>query len=100
LRWGQRGGLETEIAVALQHLALLSSLANNDRRAVKLLGYVDAQFDAHRSKREPTEQWGCDKLVSALRAKLSADDLAELSAEGAAWSEDQALQEALSEVHE
>jgi len=100
LRWGQRGGLETEIAVALQHLALLSSLANNDRRAAKLLGYVDAQFDAHRFKREPTEQWGCDKLVSALRAKLSAGELAELSAEGAAWSEDQALQEALSEAHE
>ena len=44
--------------------------------------------------------WFCDKLVSALRAKLSADDLAELSAEGAAWSEDQAMQEALSEAQE
>ena len=46
-------------------------------------------------QREPTEQWGYDKLMAALRETLSEDKIATLGAEGAAWSEDQAVEEAL-----
>jgi hypothetical protein len=60
-----------------------------------LLGYVDAQYSALGMQREPTEQCGYDQLIATLRETLSADELAQLAAEGAAWSEDQAVAEAL-----
>jgi hypothetical protein len=41
------------------------------------------------------EQWGYDKLMPALSETLSADEIAQLAAHGAAWSEDQAVEEAL-----
>jgi hypothetical protein len=45
--------------------------------------------------RRVVEHWGYDKLMAALRETLSADEIAELGTEGAAWSEDQAVEEAL-----
>jgi tetratricopeptide (TPR) repeat protein len=83
------------IAIALQHLALLAGLGGDTRRGAQLLGQVDAQYSALGYKRETTEQWGYDKLVTALREQLSEDEIAQLAAEGAAWSEDQAVEEAL-----
>jgi hypothetical protein len=56
---------------------------------------VDAQYTALGTKREPPEHWRYDKLVTALRETLSADEIAQLAADGAAWSEDQAVVEAL-----
>ncbi len=55
---------------------------------------MDAQYTALGMQREPTEQWGYDKLMSALRETLSEDAFAQLATEGAAWSEDQAVEEA------
>jgi predicted ATPase len=86
---------ELQMAVALQHLALLSALDGDARRGGQLLGYVDAQYAALGYKRETTEQWGYEKLMEALRETLSADEIAQLAADGAAWSEDQAVEEAL-----
>jgi tetratricopeptide (TPR) repeat protein len=86
---------EQIIAWALQHLALLSALGGDARRALKLLGYVDAQYTALGTQREPTEQWGYDKLMAVVREQLSETDLEKLTVEGAAWSEDQAVEEAL-----
>jgi hypothetical protein len=60
-----------------------------------LLGYADGQYAALRMQRETTEQWGYDKLSVALRETLSADEIAQLAADGATWSEDQAVAEAL-----
>ncbi len=48
-------------------------------------------------QRERTEQWGDDKLLVALRETLREDELAPLLAEGATWSEDRAVEEALQE---
>jgi predicted ATPase len=86
---------EAIIAVALQHLAVLAALGGDTRRGAQLLGYVDAQYTALEMQRGPTEQSGYDKLMAALRERLSADEIAQLSAEGAAWSEDRAVEEAL-----
>jgi predicted ATPase/Tfp pilus assembly protein PilF len=83
------------IAFALQHLALLAGLGDDARRGAQLLGYVDAQYSALGMQREPTEQWGYDKLMAALRETLSENEIATLGAEGAAWSEDQAVTAAL-----
>ncbi|MBV8148255.1 MAG: hypothetical protein JO092_04110 [Candidatus Eremiobacteraeota bacterium] len=58
-------------------------------------GQSDGQYTALRMQREPMEQWGYDKLMTGLRETLSADEIAQLAAEGAARSEDQAVEEAL-----
>ena len=59
----------------------------------KLLSYVDAQFKSLGSQREWTE--GYDKLMAALREQLSEVEIEKLEHEGAAWSKDQAIEEAL-----
>lgn len=61
----------------------------------RLVGYVNAQLTVLGMQREPTEQWGYDRLMTALHEQLSDADIEKLAAEGAAWSEDQAVEEAL-----
>jgi predicted ATPase len=95
LRVGRQARDEQTIAVALQHLALLAGLGGDARRGAQLLGYVDAQYTAMGMQREPTEQWGYDKLLAALRETLKEGEIAQLAADGAAWSEDRAAEEAL-----
>jgi hypothetical protein len=46
-------------------------------------------------EREPTEKWGYEKLVATLRQHLGEAEIESLAAEGAVWSEDQAVEEAL-----
>jgi len=94
LRVARQARHEPSIAIALQHLAVIAGLHNDVRRGAQLLGYVDAQYAALGQQREPTEQWGYDKLMAALRETLSEDEIATLGAEGAAWSEDRAVEEA------
>jgi hypothetical protein len=86
---------ELQIATALQHIALLAGLGGEPWLGARLLGYVNAQFATLGYAREPTEQWSYDKLMDALRETLSADEIARLAADGAAWSEDQAVEGAL-----
>jgi hypothetical protein len=86
---------EQVIATALQHLVLLAGLGGDARRAAQLLGHVDAQYATLGMQREPTEQWGYDKLMATLREQLSDADIEKLAADGAAWSEDRAVEEAL-----
>jgi hypothetical protein len=83
------------ISVALQHLALLAALQRQAQLPARLLGYVDTQFKAQGYERESTEKWGYDKLVKALREQLSDAQIEKLAAQGSAWSEDQAVEEAL-----
>ncbi len=89
----------------LQHLAAVVALrpnddhecAGNDRtRAARLLGYVDSQLIALEALREYTEQQEYDKVLAALGEALGEEDLAKLMDDGRAWSEDQAVAEALS----
>jgi hypothetical protein len=56
---------------------------------------VGAQYTALRMQREPTEQGGYEKLMTALRERLSEADIEKFAAEGAAWCEDRAVEEAL-----
>jgi len=95
LRVARQGRFELLIAIALQHLAVIAGLGGDARCGAQLLGYVDVQYAALGTQREPTEQWGYDKLVAELCQTLSADEIATLRAEGAAWSEDRAVEEAL-----
>lgn len=80
---------------ALQHLALIEALHGDARCAARLLGYVDVRYDELSMQREPTEKWSHDKLIAVLREHLSEEAIGALAAEGAVWSEDRALAEAL-----
>ena len=82
-------------SIALQHFALLVALREEFRSAARLVGYVNAQFKELGYEREPTEKWGYEKLIVALRERLSDTETSKLESEGAAWSEDQAVEEAL-----
>ena len=79
----------------LQHLAMLTALLGHTQRATRLVGYLDTQLKELGASRGPTEQWGYGKLMAALREHLSEAEIDKLAAEGAAWSEDQAVEEAL-----
>jgi flagellar motility protein MotE (MotC chaperone) len=92
------------VAWGLQHLAATAALrsakdaedARGDRlRAARLLGYVDARLASIEALRQYTEQQECDKMLLVLRDALGADQLAKLMAEGATWTEDQAVLESL-----
>ena len=84
-----------QIGTALQHLALIIAQRGKPHRAAQLLGHVNAQFTGLGYSRESTGKWGYDKLISVLGQQLSAAELERFVAEGAAWSEDQAVEEAL-----
>jgi predicted ATPase len=83
------------IAIALQHLALLLALRGEATVATRLICYVDVQYKELGIERAAAEMWGYEKLMAALREQLSEDEIAQLATEGAAWSEDQAVEEAL-----
>jgi len=88
-----QGGLTA--AIALQHLAQATAMMGQSQRAAQLLGSVEAQFKELGYTREPTEQWGYEKLMAALLEQLSEAEVERLRAEGAAWPGDQAVEEAL-----
>ena len=83
------------IAGALQHLALILALRGEVDDAAQLIGYVNARLKELGNERETTEKWGYDKLLAALHEHLSDAQIEKLGAEGEAWSEDQAVEEAL-----
>jgi predicted ATPase/class 3 adenylate cyclase len=95
LRWARQAQHALRTAIALQHIALLLALRGEVTDAARLIGYVDPQFKGLGYEREATEAWGYEKLMAALHEQLSDAEIEKLAAEGAAWSEDQAVEEAL-----
>ena len=83
------------IAIALQHIALLLAMRGEVNDAARLIGYVNVQYKELGSEREATEKWGYEKLITTLHEHLSGAETEKLAAEGAAWSEDRAADEAL-----
>ncbi|MBV9440453.1 MAG: adenylate/guanylate cyclase domain-containing protein [Candidatus Eremiobacteraeota bacterium] len=99
-------------AIAIEHLALATAIgddrhhtaqaadhrdaARDDLRcAARLEGYADARLRAAGFEREFTEQTTYDRLSALLRAHFAAPELEALLAEGAAWTGDDAIAEAL-----
>jgi predicted ATPase len=95
LRWAQRSNFSSRVAWALQHLALIRVLRRHAFDAARILGYVNALYESLGTKRELTEKWGFEKLMGALRESLTDAEITKLAAEGAAWPEDRAVDEAL-----
>ena len=96
LKWAQQGQHALGIAIVLQHLALIAALCNDVNDGARLIGYVDARFTVLSYEREYTERWCLEKLMVALRERLSESDIEQLAAEGAAWTEDHAVEQAMS----
>jgi predicted ATPase/class 3 adenylate cyclase len=91
---------ETNIAFTLQHLAAIVALrggqaADDQVRAARLLGFVDARLIALDAAREYTEQREYDAALEALRSALGAPQLEGLMGEGSLWDEERAVAEAL-----
>ncbi|MGA8532974.1 MAG: tetratricopeptide repeat protein [Candidatus Tumulicola sp.] len=95
LRWARQAQYAFGIAIALQHVALLLGLRGELNDAARLIGYVNLQYKELASEREATEKWGYEKLTAALHEQLSEAEIEKLAAEGAAWSEDRAVEEVL-----
>ena len=75
--------------------ATLGVAWRSERRG-RLMGYVNAQYKELGQEREITERWGYEKLVAALHGELLSEaEIEKTAAEGAAWSEDRAVDEAL-----
>jgi ATP/maltotriose-dependent transcriptional regulator MalT len=85
------------VAIAIEHLALVVALRGDCARAATLEGYADAAFALHGFDREFTETTTHDRLTAHLREGLAPDELARLSAEGAALTPEAALALALEE---
>jgi predicted ATPase/DNA-binding CsgD family transcriptional regulator len=95
LRWFRQGQHALGIAIALQNFASLAAVRGQARDAARLVGYVSAKYLEIGSEREYTEKWSYEKLVASLQRQLSDAEREKLAAEGATWSEDQAIEEAL-----
>lgn len=95
LRISRRVRNESSLAIAFQHLASLATIGGDSRRGARLLGHVDARYDELGMKRETTEQRSYDTLMAMLRESLDNKEIEMLATEGAVWSEDRAVAEAL-----
>jgi tetratricopeptide (TPR) repeat protein len=92
LHYARQAQNERLLVNSLERMALLAALQGDAPRAARLLGYVDSEL----SRTRQTPDKGLDeKLRAALREALSEDEIRSLATEGAAWSEDHAVEEAL-----
>ena len=95
-----REGLELRKAVgdtsgALDHLALRAALVGRWADAARLAGYIDALFATRGIVRQVNEARARTRLDSLLRDKGDAGERAQLMAEGATMSEEDACRLAL-----
>ena len=95
LRYARQGRNVHQLAVLAQHLALVSVWAGDAQRSARLLGFTEAVFARLEYSREPTEAQEHTRLMAALREQLQEDEITALMADGAAFSEEQAIEEAL-----
>jgi hypothetical protein len=90
-----RGAQAQHIMINIHHLATVAAGSGQPHRGARLRGYVDAWYHSEGYEREPTEQRVDDILMTALTAQLSESEIEALAAEGAQFSEDHAVAEAL-----
>ncbi|MHB8432788.1 MAG: ATP-binding protein [Candidatus Tyrphobacter sp.] len=79
------------IAIAIEHLALILALRGDLARAATLEGYVDAAFQQQGFERELTETTTHDRLTALLREGLTPNELAGSIAESAALTPEAAI---------
>ena len=92
-RGGEIGSIV--VAMALLHLARIAAHEQRFERAARLAGYAQAFDAAEFDVLHPLERQSQARLMAALREALPPAALDVLLSVGAAWSEDQAVGEAL-----
>ncbi len=86
----------SEMPLCIESLVGVAVRQGDFERGARLIGYAEvAAVLVGRAKRHAHEQQDLEWLTQPLREHFSEDMLARLKAEGAAWSEDQAVEEAL-----
>jgi tetratricopeptide (TPR) repeat protein len=90
-------GLETfpRLAPCVEHLGLAAAMDGDINRAARMAGYGDACYCREGRGREPTEQATWTSLGRLLASRLPPAERDRLMAEGAAWTDDQAIVAAL-----
>ena len=94
-RWAREGQSQLMLVWIIQHLTVIRAREGDPKGAARLLGYVNKRFLESGFTREPTEQWSYDQLMAALHEHLTDAEIGMLGGEGAALTEDQAVEEAL-----
>jgi len=94
LREARALGWPGAIVRASEHLALVATLEGEAELAARLLGFTEAFYAKGSASREWTEQVTHRRLVAELAQRLSPARLSDAMAEGAAWSEPQAIEAA------
>ncbi len=84
-----------QIAIEIEHLALVFALRGDLARAARLESYVEAAFGRHGFEREYTETTSRDRILSLLQEQIAGDERARLRAEGAALAPEAAIALAL-----
>jgi hypothetical protein len=69
------------------HLALLAALSGRPHAAARLIGYADALYRAREDRRQVNEARSVQRAVRLARDALGTDEVAVLTAEGAAFSD-------------
>jgi hypothetical protein len=96
--------IELGLALAIQHIAAAAAMRAPEAsesedelrtRGARLLGYVDARFEAVGYQRDYTDQQEYDRLNSALEKQLGSEALAVYAGEGRTWTEERAAKESL-----
>jgi predicted ATPase len=88
-------GLSYDVTTVIEHLAVVAAEMGQVEQAARLLGYAVAWYDSKGTTRQATEQVGYDRLTALLSEALPALTRSRLLAEGGAWTEDHAADEAL-----
>jgi hypothetical protein len=76
----------------------LTGLRPSDARAehaARLVGFIDERFRVLSYEREYTERWCLEKIMAAIRERLTQPEIDRLAAEGASWPEDRAIELAM-----
>jgi len=86
---------DVHVAIAIEHAALVFALRGDLVRAASLEGYADATIHRSGFHREFTETTTYDRLAALLAAGLAIDELARVTAQGAALAPEAAIALAL-----
>jgi len=83
-------------AICIQNLGMIAAVDGDAAKAARLLGFANHAYQELEIQREPTEAMIFERLTRRLQAELADPQTSALRAEGAAMTEEQALELALS----
>jgi hypothetical protein len=95
IRLNRSLGRSAPVNACIETVVLAIALEGACERAARLAGYVKAFYENVSFVRGPTQQRTWERLMAVLKEALGAGRAEQLMGEGAVWSEDQAINEAM-----